>query len=279
MNKARPYFEQRTIYLGCLEEQKELVQELEGSYMAAKSQYANSLRNLELISEDIHRVRSSKNPSASSTPTPQQRQECLGAELQHDDVSSSTTTTATATTTTTETSESCLASNLDELSVQTSAEGQSSSCSTTSPRRQTTGRFRSSLVLDLDFDIDLAENINSLAPMASSKTQPPPPRPLAASKSVDVALKHYDDYQVLDIMPFLEKDKQRQRAKKADVEGSGVRRGSGGTTRPSGKTLLRVQSDTGSSKLMQRSQGSKNTYASSSSGVEGLNTPAGGGVT
>uniref|UniRef100_T2MAQ9 SH3 domain-binding protein 5-like n=1 Tax=Hydra vulgaris TaxID=6087 RepID=T2MAQ9_HYDVU len=57
INKARPYFDQKAFYIDCLENQKVLVQELESSYIAAKERYSKSLRELENISEDIHRKR------------------------------------------------------------------------------------------------------------------------------------------------------------------------------------------------------------------------------
>lgn len=151
--------------------------------MEAKAQYSRSLRNLESISEDIHRQRS-KNSSSLSTPTAA-RQGCVGAEV-------------------TDTMESVRRRlNSDEV-VQKAIEDHQKNVIQKPPI--STGRYRSSLVLDLDMDIDLVESIDPVAP---------PSRTTSFSSTSTVTVKHFDDYQVLDIMPFFEKEKKEKRKNKS----------------------------------------------------------------
>jgi len=55
--KSRPYFEEKQICQDQLNTQKERIQQLQSLLQKAKSNYATSLRNLELISESIHKKR------------------------------------------------------------------------------------------------------------------------------------------------------------------------------------------------------------------------------
>lgn len=55
--KSRPYFEEKQICQDQLNTQKERIQQLQSLLQTAKSNYATSLKNLELISESIHKRR------------------------------------------------------------------------------------------------------------------------------------------------------------------------------------------------------------------------------
>lgn len=55
--KSRPYFEEKQICQDQLNTQKERIQQLQSLLQKAKSNYATSLKNLELISESIHKKR------------------------------------------------------------------------------------------------------------------------------------------------------------------------------------------------------------------------------
>lgn len=178
INKARPYFQERAQYLGYLETQKVRVQQLEASYAAAKKQYSDSLRNLELISEDIHKKRNeaSHHPPTGTPKRP--REECVGAETIIEKPSRRRST---------------LRRQSEDRIKQALAR-----------KRYANGRFRSSLVLDLDIDFDLGDDLDYGAPSKSP-----------SSKSVDIGyleMNYYNDYQVLDVAPFLE----RERAMTAD---------------------------------------------------------------
>ena len=52
----RPYFELKAQFNQILEEQKSRVKKLERRVGIAKASYAEALRNLEQISDEIHRV-------------------------------------------------------------------------------------------------------------------------------------------------------------------------------------------------------------------------------
>ncbi|XP_064618453.1 LOW QUALITY PROTEIN: uncharacterized protein LOC135482412 [Liolophura sinensis] len=57
ITKSRPYFEMKGKFNQLMEEQKQYVAKLEAQVVAAKSMYSEALRNLESISDDIHRQR------------------------------------------------------------------------------------------------------------------------------------------------------------------------------------------------------------------------------
>lgn len=78
IHKSRPYFEENQICQDQLKTQKERIKELQTMIQAAKSKYAKSLRNLEEISEEIHRQRG-------DLPVPPgPREPGVGAELSPD---------------------------------------------------------------------------------------------------------------------------------------------------------------------------------------------------
>lgn len=54
----RPYFEEKARYNALLDAQKTRIQALEREVSAAKLTYGQALRNLERISDEIHRLRS-----------------------------------------------------------------------------------------------------------------------------------------------------------------------------------------------------------------------------
>ncbi|KAE8749001.1 hypothetical protein FOCC_FOCC004168 [Frankliniella occidentalis] len=55
--KSRPYFELKSQYNHQMEEQKQRVKKLESQVAQAKASYAEALRNLEQISDEIHKIR------------------------------------------------------------------------------------------------------------------------------------------------------------------------------------------------------------------------------
>lgn len=57
IHKSRPYFEEKQLCLEQLQTQKDRILELEIKIKSAKASYAMSLKNLEKISEEIHRIR------------------------------------------------------------------------------------------------------------------------------------------------------------------------------------------------------------------------------
>lgn len=57
IQKSRPYFEEKQLCQEQLETQKERIHELELQIRSTKASYAMSLKNLEKISEEIHRTR------------------------------------------------------------------------------------------------------------------------------------------------------------------------------------------------------------------------------
>ncbi|XP_023171932.1 SH3 domain-binding protein 5 isoform X2 [Drosophila hydei] len=61
LRSSRPYYETRANYNGLLKAQKLRVNELESKVSAAKLTYNEALKNLEQISEDIHRQRQQRN--------------------------------------------------------------------------------------------------------------------------------------------------------------------------------------------------------------------------
>ncbi|KRF94056.1 SH3 domain-binding protein 5 isoform X2 [Drosophila mojavensis] len=61
LRSSRPYYETRANYNGLLKAQKLRVNELEAKVSAAKLTYNEALKNLEQISEDIHRQRQQRN--------------------------------------------------------------------------------------------------------------------------------------------------------------------------------------------------------------------------
>eukprot|EP00794_Sanderia_malayensis_P003059 gene3059-3522_t len=75
--KARPYYKKKTAYLEFLKVQKDRVMELEIPFDNEKKKYANALKKLEEISEEIHEKR--QKMRAEGIPL-EPRQECIGAE-------------------------------------------------------------------------------------------------------------------------------------------------------------------------------------------------------
>lgn len=57
MISARPYYETRANYNGLLLGQKKQIQELEMKVRDSKMTYNDALKNLEQISEEIHKMR------------------------------------------------------------------------------------------------------------------------------------------------------------------------------------------------------------------------------
>lgn len=75
--KSRPYFQEKEICQHQLQTQKDRIHLLQGQVQNAKSMYSNSLKNLEIISEEIHKMRRDLRMAA---PTGQ-REPGVGAEL------------------------------------------------------------------------------------------------------------------------------------------------------------------------------------------------------
>lgn len=172
INKARPYFEQKAQYMDFLETQKVKVQELEKQYASAKHKYSASLRKLEVISEDIHRKRNKGLADHCNSAPTTKREECVGAET-------------------------------PDISRRKSLERKQSEeriRQALSRHKRPTGKYRSSLLLDLDIDFDIDDIVDYAEPTKSP-----------SSKSVDmgcISMKYYDDYQVLDVKPFLEMERR-----------------------------------------------------------------------
>ncbi|XP_013106686.1 SH3 domain-binding protein 5 homolog isoform X2 [Stomoxys calcitrans] len=78
--KSRPYFEEKQICQDQLQTQKNRIEELQVQIQTAKNKYATALRNLEHISDDIHRQRGDY-PQLLGTPPPGPREPGVGAEL------------------------------------------------------------------------------------------------------------------------------------------------------------------------------------------------------
>lgn len=79
IHKSRPYFEEKQICQDQLQTQKERIQELQSQIQCAKTMYSTSLKNLEQISEEIHRQRGDLSTAAPPGP----REPGVGAELTH----------------------------------------------------------------------------------------------------------------------------------------------------------------------------------------------------
>lgn len=77
--KSRPYFEEKQICQDQLQTQKNRIQELQAQVQNAKQTYSTALRNLERISDEIHRQRGDF--VAMTTPPPGPREPGVGAEL------------------------------------------------------------------------------------------------------------------------------------------------------------------------------------------------------
>ncbi|GAB0091530.1 SH3 domain-binding protein 5 homolog [Sergentomyia squamirostris] len=77
IQKSRPYFEEKQICQDQLETQKGRVQELQALIQVSKASYSSALRNLETISEEIHKQRGDL--SCAAPPGP--REPGVGAEL------------------------------------------------------------------------------------------------------------------------------------------------------------------------------------------------------
>ncbi|XP_053965565.1 SH3 domain-binding protein 5 homolog [Anastrepha ludens] len=86
ITKSRPYFEEKQICQDQLQTQKNRIQELQQQVQSAKTTYSTALRNLERISDDIHRQRGDFPQMGAPPPGP--REPGVGAEL-----NSPTTTT------------------------------------------------------------------------------------------------------------------------------------------------------------------------------------------
>ncbi|KAL7738203.1 hypothetical protein ACLKA6_006539 [Drosophila palustris] len=81
INKSRPYFEEKQVCQDQLQTQKNRIQELQQQVACAKTTYSTALRNLERISEDIHRQRGDYPALSASPPPPGPREPGVGAEL------------------------------------------------------------------------------------------------------------------------------------------------------------------------------------------------------
>lgn len=148
------------------------MQELEKQYASAKHKYSASLRKLEVISEDIHRKRNKGLADHCNSAPTTKREECVGAET-------------------------------PDISRRKSLERKQSEeriRQALSRHKRPTGKYRSSLLLDLDIDFDIDDIVDYAEPTKSP-----------SSKSVDmgcISMKYYDDYQVLDVKPFLEMERR-----------------------------------------------------------------------
>lgn len=90
ITKSRPYFEEKALCQGQLAAQKERVEALQHAVAKVKSQYAESLRELERISEEIHYKRGSgcsRKVTDGFVPPHGPREPGVGAELNVYDVS------------------------------------------------------------------------------------------------------------------------------------------------------------------------------------------------
>ena len=162
---------------------------MESKYAKAKSQYSQSLKNLEVISEEIHTKRKENT---------RQRGECVGAEATTPPQSQSSRRRSTL-------------RRLSEEKIKTALVRQRSQ------PPEGLWRYRHSLLLDLDVDFDIGNEEEMDSSLRSPNVPPlkdnrPPLSP--GAKSVDIGcvnMKYYDDYQVLDIGPFLEKHSNKRR--------------------------------------------------------------------
>lgn len=77
IHKSKPYFEEKQMCQEQLETQKGRIQQLEDQIASAKTAYGTALRNLEQISEEIHKQRGDLSMAAPSGP----REPGVGAEL------------------------------------------------------------------------------------------------------------------------------------------------------------------------------------------------------
>uniref|UniRef100_A0A1L8DMU9 Putative btk-associated sh3-domain binding protein sab n=1 Tax=Nyssomyia neivai TaxID=330878 RepID=A0A1L8DMU9_9DIPT len=89
IHKSRPYFEEKQICKDQLETQKGRIQELQSLVQVAKTSYSNALRNLETISEEIHKQRG----DVAAPPGP--REPGVGAELNVTEMTKSKTSSTT----------------------------------------------------------------------------------------------------------------------------------------------------------------------------------------
>lgn len=90
ITKSRPYFEEKTLCQGQLATQKERVEALQQDVAKVKNQYAESLKELERISEEIHYKRSSgclHKLADNLVPPHGPREPGVGAELNVYDIS------------------------------------------------------------------------------------------------------------------------------------------------------------------------------------------------
>jgi len=207
INKARPYFEERTQCLAYLEDQKNCVGGLENRYNQAKEQYANSLKALEVISEEIHQKRQivegshvEDSNSTSSRPS-SEREGCIGAEAEVETPVSSP---------------SKRRSRGDSWS---KSEEKIQKVLTTSRQRKFReggGRFRSSLVMELDVDIDIDELYSDSTGPTSPKSLPSPPTsPSIKSAAAPIDRRTSEEFEVLDVSALMldadEELRERQR--------------------------------------------------------------------
>lgn len=89
ITKSRPYFEEKALCQGQLATQKERVESLQHAVAKVKSQYAESLKELERISEEIHYKRGSgclRKGTDDLMPPRGPREPGVGAELNVYDV-------------------------------------------------------------------------------------------------------------------------------------------------------------------------------------------------
>ena len=222
------------IKLLTFQNQKAHVQDLEGQYGKSKSQYSQSLKNLEIISEEIHTKRKVNNDTKKQQQQQQQRGECVGAESTTPPLTPSKTTGGAP-----------RSSSRRRSTLRRQSEEKIKTALIRQRSQPVEGmwRYRHSLLMDLDIDFDIGNedemdhNLNSPVTSPSSEiggvrgsnsplsgTTQPPLSP--GAKSVDIGcfnMKYYDDYQVLDIAPFLENqsfsNKNNQQLKRDSMAG------------------------------------------------------------
>ena len=173
------------------------MQNLENTYAATKKQYAESLHNLEIISEEIHTKRNEKFKEKGeqeiipeAAPSSVERGECIGAE--DDQINKPA-------------NQSRRRSELRRMSNER-IKNALTQCRV--PRKTSLGRYRHSLLLDLDVDLDVDDSDSDDTPKSPG------------SKSIDmgcVNMNYYEDYQVLDVLPFLERERQSSVVKRPSI--------------------------------------------------------------
>ena len=147
------------------------IQELENSYIAAKGRYSKSLRELENISEDIHRKRNQSCPAVFRANI---RNECVGSERNFE------------------------SSKPRRLSRQLSED---CSISLTEAQRIRALAKQRSFLLDLDGDFDI-DTFNA-------GTNPKSPSTKSVDMGSLSSAKYYTDYQLLDVKKLFDPEWRR----------------------------------------------------------------------